>query len=187
MIDPIGVLLEEHRTLMQAFAPLRRAVRDLGERGDDALEDARPELAAVARIMATDLLAHARKEDEALFPALEAVFGSESTPTAAMRAEHASIHAEAERFRRTLHELNEVEHPAIVHAGSVLQGLVAGRADAGRLRATAERILELVDAHFQKEETVLFPMACAILTPEALADVGRRMEALAESGTATGR
>jgi hemerythrin-like domain-containing protein len=180
--DPIDVLLGEHRDILAEFARLRTAVADLAARGEAALPAARPVLAGVGTMMATRLLLHARKEDEALFPALEAVFGAEGTPTAAMREEHRAIHAEAERFRATLRELNDVEHPALVSEGAALRGLVAGRAGAEPLRRTGERILDLVDTHFGKEEQVLFPMARAILSDEAMRGVMRRMEDIAGGG-----
>ena len=69
-------------------------------------------------MMGTRLLRHAKKEDEALFPALEAAWGRvEGTPTAIMRMEHSMIHNRANLFRETLRHLNEVEHPAIVSHG----------------------------------------------------------------------
>ena len=83
--DPIAHLLEEHVDIMRQVQPLRRAVRDLEERGEEAVEGARTALEAVARMMATQLHRHARMEDEALFPALERVFGTVGTPTAVMR------------------------------------------------------------------------------------------------------
>src|SRR6266511_5811171 len=109
MRDPIDRLLEEHRAIMARVEDLRRAVADLRRRGDAALTDALPALEAVSLMMRTDLVAHARREDEALFPELEAVLGTMETPTTVMREEHRAIHARADLFRRTLHELTEVE------------------------------------------------------------------------------
>ena len=178
MRDPIDQLLEEHAGIMAEVAELRRAVRSLSERGEAALPAAQSALAAVSRMMETRLLLHARKEDEALFPALERIFGADGGPTAIMRREHQEIHAQAALFRRTLHELNQVEHPAIVAGGARLASLVAAGASAEALRATGAEILRLLDLHFEKEETILFPMARQLLTPESLEDVARRMETL---------
>jgi regulator of cell morphogenesis and NO signaling len=176
MRDPIDHLLEEHRVIMADFEALRRAVEDLRRRGDTALPDALPALRRVGDMMATTLHRHARKEDEALFPALEKVFGTGGGPTMVMRQEHRDIHAGAELFRRTLHELNEVEHPAIVAGGEALRDLSAAGGSADQLRRTGEEIVNLVDLHFGKEENILFPMAREVLTPEALEAVGRRIE-----------
>ncbi len=179
MQDPIDHLLDEHREIMIQVEGLRHAVRALEERGEAAVAEALPELEAVGRMMATQLLRHARKEDDALFPALEAVFGTVGTPTAVMRMEHRQIHAEAEKFRATLRELNEVEHPAIVAGGERLRGLTAAGAGAEALRDTGSEIVRLLDLHFGKEEDILFPLARQILDGAALAEVGKRMEEIA--------
>jgi hemerythrin-like domain-containing protein len=176
MRDPIDHLLEEHRVIMAQIDALRRAVVDLRRDGDAALPAALPVLKEVGHMMATTLLRHARKEDEALFPELERVFGSGGGPTAVMRQEHRDIHAGADLFHRTLRELNEVEHPAIVAGGEALRALAAGGGSAEQLCRIAEEIVELVDLHFGKEEGILFPMAREILTPEALAATAERME-----------
>lgn len=178
MHDPIRHLLDEHREIMAQVAGLRHAVRLLAERGEQALPDALPALRQVGRMMATRLLHHARKEDEALFPALESRLGGEGGPTGVMRQEHRDIHEQAALFHQTLQELNEVEHPAIVRSGARLRGLADSGGSAEELRRTGETIIRLLDMHFAKEEEVLFPMARGILTPEALDEVARRMEAI---------
>ena len=176
MQNPIDALLEEHRAIMAEVAALRNAVKDLGERGDAAVPEALPALRAVGEMMATQLLRHAKKEDEALFPALEAVFGSEMGPTAVMRREHREIHAQGDLFRRTLHELHEVEHPAIERRAAELREIAGKGGAAAQLRATGAEIIRLLDSHFGKEETVLFPMARNLLQPESLRRVMERME-----------
>jgi len=182
MLDPIDQLLAEHREIMAEVETLRRAVDDLHARGEAALPGAVPALASAGRMMATRLLRHARKEDEALFPALERAFGSPEDsaggPTAVMREEHRLIHERATVFRRTLHELNEVEHPAIVAGGARLRALAHGGADAATLAETGEAIVSLLDLHFGKEEQILFPMAREILSREALRAVTERMDAI---------
>jgi len=177
--DPIEHLLEEHAIIMKRIEDLRRAIDDLRRRGDAALPDARPVLEDAGRMMATTLHRHARKEDEALFPAIEAIFGTSGTPTAVMREEHRAIHGRADLFRRTLHELNEIEHPKIVAGGEALRGMTAAGASAESLRHTAEEIVSLLDMHFGKEEDILFPMAREVLEPDALSDVATKMEAIA--------
>lgn len=107
MIDPIQHLLDEHVEIMKQVAGLRSAVADLRAHDEAALDRARPALESVGRMMATQLLRHARKEDEALFPAVEEVLGAGFGPTEMMRDEHRAIHERAEAFRTTLHELNE--------------------------------------------------------------------------------
>ena len=80
MRNPIDALLEDHHAIMAKVADLRVAVRNLEERGEAAEAEALPALRAAGEMMTTQLLLHAKKEDEALFPALEAVFGTEMVP-----------------------------------------------------------------------------------------------------------
>ncbi|HEY3215840.1 MAG TPA: hemerythrin domain-containing protein [Candidatus Eisenbacteria bacterium] len=178
MRDPIRRLLDEHRAIMAEVEGLRRATRVLAERGEAAVAETLPVLESVGRMMATRLLEHARREDEALFPAVEKALGHAGGPTAVMREEHRRIHAEAARFRETLRELNEIEHPAIVAQGAALRQMTARGAGADALRDTAEQIIRLLDLHFGKEEDILFPMAREVLSAEELDRVAGQMEAL---------
>jgi len=175
---PIDRLLDEHRDIMAEVEALRSAIAELRDRGDAALPIALPALRSVGRMMATRLLNHARKEDEALFPAIERVLGTLEGPTAVMREEHRAIHDRARLFRETLRELNEVEHPAIVAGGAALRSLAERGGNAAALAETGEEIVSLLDLHFGKEEDILFPMARAVLSDEEMAEIGRRMEAI---------
>lgn len=177
-MNAIEHLLHEHRDIMTQVAALRTAVRDLDARGDAALPQALPVLRRIGHMMETQLALHARKEDDAFFPAIEAVIGAGSGPTAVMRVEHKDIHARGELLRRTLHELNEIEHPAIEAGGERLRALADGDGSAETLRATAVEIVELLDAHFGKEEQILFPMAEQMLDAETLTELGVKMEEL---------
>jgi regulator of cell morphogenesis and NO signaling len=179
MQDPIDQLLAEHREIMAEVETLRRAVADLHVRGEAALPAAVPSLASVGRMMATRLLRHARKEDEALFPAIEQAIGAGFGPTRVMREEHRSIHERSRLFRETLRELNEVEHPAIEAGGERLRALTGGGGgDAATLAATGATIVELLDLHFGKEEDILFPMAREVLPRDVLRAVADRMAAI---------
>jgi len=177
-MDPIRHLLDEHHAIMIEVADLRAAARDLAARGEPALPAALRVLRRIGHLMETQLARHARKEDEVLFPALEAIFGTDGTPTAVMRVEHSEIHAQGELLRRTLAELNAVEHPAIEAGGAQLRSLVAAGGSAEGLASTAAEIIRLLDTHFGKEEQVLFPMAAHLLGEAQLAAVGTAIEQL---------
>ena len=174
--DPIQRLLDEHVSLMARFEKLRVAVHLLGERGNDAMAEALPMLREAGEVMSSDLVAHARREDDVLFEAVEEVFGEDWGPTSVMRQEHRDIHGNITLFRDTLHELNEVEHPAIHRGIARLHDQLAGGATAESLRATGAELLAMLDAHFGKEEEILFPIARAQLGAEKLREVARRMD-----------
>lgn len=178
MIDPIDRLLQEHRAIMAELDDLRRAVADLRSGGPAALAAALPALQSVGQMMATRLLRHARKEDDALFPALESALGDDAGPTAAMREEHRVIHDRARLFRETLRELNQVEHPAIVAGGARLRALARPGADPAALAEVGAEIVDLLDQHFGREEHILFPMARELLSRDAMEEVAGRMEAI---------
>lgn len=178
MNDPIQHLLDDHRAIMAQVADLRRAAADLAARGEGAVADALPVLGRIAHMMETQLALHARKEDEALFPALEALFGGDGGPVQVMRMEHRAIHGEGERLRRTLRELHQVEHPQIEAGAEKLKALASSGGSADTLKASAEEIIRLLDMHFGKEEEVLFPMALNLLDDQVMQEVGGRIEAM---------
>ena len=97
---------------------------------------------------------------------------------AVMRAEHVDIEAQAQLFRRTVQQLERVEHPAILAGGDALAAVAAGAADTAGLVALARDLVDLLESHFGKEEAILFPMAQQMLSPDERADVARRMDAL---------
>jgi regulator of cell morphogenesis and NO signaling len=174
--DAIDVLLEEHRQLMVPIHNLRRVVESLATRGEEALPEARSVLAEVALLMTTRLLDHARKEDDALFPALERTFDRNHGPTAVLRAEHQDIEARAHLFKRTVHELEHVEHPAILARGQALGALAAGQGDVPAMVTFTRDLISLLESHFGKEEEILFPMARQMLSPAELLEIARQME-----------
>ena len=176
--DPIDRLLGEHAALQARFEPLRRSLRELAAGREEPVATLFPALREVARVMTTELIEHARREDEVFFPAVEAAMGDAFGPTAVMREEHREIHAGAGRFKSTLRELHEVQHPAIVEGGERLRAMVEGTADTGEVSKIASALLSLIDDHFAKEEQVLFPMSRQLLDAEGLRQVAARMDEL---------
>lgn len=150
-VSAVSILSGEHRVILQVLSALeamaaRSAAGDL-PRADagDALE--------VLRTFADKC--HHGKEEDILFPALEAQvpgFG----PTQVMRAEH-------------------VDGRALIRAmgEAVAAGAAAAFADAAR------GYVDLLRAHIGKEDDILFRMAQEMLSPEqdaAILDAYRRIE-----------
>ena len=177
-MNPIQHLLEEHKVIMAQIADLRKVVADLAARGEAAMPEALPVIDRIGKMMETQLALHAKKEDDALFPAVEAVVGAEGGPTYVMRQEHKDIHGQGVLLRETLRELNEVEHPKIEAGRKRMKELVANGGSASALRENAEEIIRLLDMHFDKEEQILFPMAENILDDETLNRIGKQIEAM---------
>lgn len=91
------------------------------------------------------LLSHARIEETLLFPGLEPHLG-EMGPLAVMRSEHQQIDDLLDAARQ--------------------------ETEAGALKATVGRLLDVAQAHFGKEEQVLFQMARQVLDEAALTALG---------------
>lgn len=185
-MDAIKHLLDEHALIMSQLAELRGTVADLAARGEAGLPDALPVLARAGDLLGTRLESHARKEENALFPAMERVIG-EQGPTAVMRMEHEDIHGQGRLLRDTLRELNEVEHPLIDATREQLRQSLAGGGSAATLRGIAEQILQIIDMHFYKEEQILYPMAQQLLAPGVLEEVGAAIAAMDEAEAAARR
>ncbi len=173
--NPIDQLLQEHRSIMAQVADLETAVAALAAHGESALPDNLSVFSHIGRMMATELEEHRLREDDVLFPALEELIGRQG-PTAVMRYEHQLLHDQGELLRETLHELNEVQHPAIEAGGEQIRALAANGGSAAELQATGQEIIELLQAHFSKEEGILFPMARNMLDEEVLAEIAARFQ-----------
>lgn len=134
-------LLGEHAVLYDLFDWMR----DVAAKDADA-PALRPAVLAVERL----LVAHARVEEDLLFPALESHVGPMG-PLAVMRAEH-----------REIEDLIEA---------------AKNEADGTALKSTLGQLLDLAHGHFQKEEAALFPMARQFIGEAALSELADRWAA----------
>jgi iron-sulfur cluster repair protein YtfE (RIC family) len=174
------VLLEEHQGIRAIVNPALAAGKDISQRGQAALGEHNAALAALAGLLIGDLSRHAAKEDEILFPAIEAALGSSEGPTAVMRAEHRGIHACGARYRQLLAGLR-VDATAGVKSSNQAPGPDAATAGVtlAAAQALAENLRELGDligVHFEKEEVILFPLAESLLPLEEQLALGARLK-----------
>jgi hemerythrin-like domain-containing protein len=142
--DPIGILLAEHRTILQVLSEADR-------------ERARLEHTGILRtglwhdvlrfLREFDLGVHHQKEDNLLFRALEGCgLSPNNGPTTVLRDEH----------RRMEHWQGRLEH-AIHHR------------DAPRIAAAAANYCDLARTHILKENQIVFPLSRRLLAPQQLA------------------
>jgi len=174
------VLLEEHEKIRAVVNPAVEARKDVAQRGEAALREHGAALSALAGLLIGDLSRHAAKEDEILFPAIEAALGSSQGPTAVMRAEHRGIHACGARYRQLLAGLR-LDGPVGAKASGHAPGPDAETASvtAAAAQALAEQLRELGDligVHFDKEEAILFPLAESLLPLEEQLALGTRLK-----------
>ena len=131
-------LLGEHAVLYGLFDYLRDTVLDSND-----LREVQTAVAILDRL----LRAHARAEEDLLFPSLEPYLG-QMGPLTVMRGEHREIDA--------LLDATRTEN------------------DLDALKSLIGRLLTLVHGHFQKEEQVLFGMARQFLDDAVLTSLGNQ-------------
>jgi hemerythrin-like domain-containing protein len=134
---------EHHYGLMLCL----RIHRGLPLHGDDETW-VRAKAAQVAQFFATDLAAHFKAEEEALFPAMRDYAGAPE-----LLSELLSEHSELERLAARL-------------GGSEVAGLVAALGE----------FADLLEAHIRKEERELFPLYESQVGAELAAEVGRAVK-----------
>ena len=164
MSRPIDDLMHEHEAILFAL---------------QILEDFEQRAAAGAPVDSADVNAflgflrefadrcHHGKEEGILFPALvSAGVAQEGGPVGVMLYEH-------DQGRHWIAEM--------------AASLLGPRFDAARFAPAARRYRELLQAHIQKENEVLFPMAERLLAPEQLDQIFERFEAHEEEVIGAGR
>ncbi len=157
---PIHILLAEHRLLLGFAEELRGVAEELGQAGGfDSAHDGLKRLGrTVERFKAST--SHYVREENVLFPYLEKHGITE--PPAVMWMDH-------DKIREIEKELYE---------------LVEGRETLGfqeftrRLKERALALAEMLSAHFQKENRVLFPTALKVLSAEEWPEVRRQFDDL---------
>lgn len=144
-IDPIDALYDEHEAALRELERLRVAAKSLDGPQAAGLAD----LEAALAFLATEIRAHNAWEEDHLFPKLELYTGPQG-PCMVMRAEH-----------RQLWDLYD-------RVGPVLTAVKEGRAtqdETAQLSRIASAIVDLLVAHIEKENQILFPMARNMLRP----------------------
>jgi hemerythrin-like domain-containing protein len=157
-MHPLQLLMEEHRVIEQAIGVLSAYARQVGEGKDHPRADL-AELVAFIREFADRH--HHGKEEDILFRAM-ASHGMpvDAGPLAVMLAEH----DQGRRYAQALAELA---------AGAGAWDDPARQ----RLSAAANGYAQLLLAHIQKEDSVLYPMASRIIPAEAWGPIASEFEA----------
>lgn len=159
-------LREDHVQVLEKLAQLGRATAALG--GSES-EQARATLTEVADFLDKELRLHLRKEEEILFPPLEAVIGRDMGPIAVMRQEHEEIRSRQGELLFLVEELGEGENSAEIRR---------------RIQQVSPYLRNLLTMHIHKEDFVLFPMAEQALQQPSWEEMERKVHALAARGGA---
>jgi iron-sulfur cluster repair protein YtfE (RIC family) len=140
-----GVLYDEHRTVQSRLAKVEPLLRP-----SSSPEVFAQGLGALLAVLEKELPPHFAKEEEALFPVMESVMGRGFPPIEVMKAEHAFL----------------IEHFQAVRDSSAKLLALAGARDP-RLEALKHLtpLLQTLEDHILKEDSVLLVMAADQLEP----------------------
>lgn len=170
-MDPIAVLMEEHRAIEKVLRAARGCAAAL-EAGRGIPREDIADFAEFIRGYADER--HHGKEEDLLFAALRAHgMPADVGPIAVMTAEH----GEGRRWAGILHD-------AAARTGPF---------DASGMKLVAEALrgyTELLTAHIWKEENILYPMARQYLGERVLAELSQsvaQFDALLEQAGATAK
>lgn len=163
-------LLREHREIEKVLSVLESLLKQQAKElqwGQAEREDFK----WISEVLGNHLNHHVRKEDEVLFPALEAFLPRDLGPLAVLRAEHADLRDIFDRLVRAGESrLKGNDQPEVIEGFKRYGGA----------------ILQIVRDHIYKEDRVLFPMVARFLSPERDAHLREQMEAINASRAAGG-
>lgn len=140
--DPFSILIAEHALLRQRLVRAEAAVSDQSD--DSAVRHA---LGALSESLGI----HQRREDVALYPLCESLFGGKRGAAAVLRDDHEAIGRQVGALLRESEDRGRVSSPHL------------------------DRLREAVDAHFGKEERILFPLTAALLSGTESSALTRRL------------
>ncbi|TAK37033.1 MAG: hemerythrin domain-containing protein [Chloroflexota bacterium] len=149
----------EHQSVLQYLDKLEKHSQQWGSGGASDAE-AKAGLEEVLTFFDQELELHLKKEEVALFPAMEAVIGTDG-PTHVMLIEH-------EELRKNLAQLKTLV-PTLSEPDGVLSK---------QLKKTGDYVCRLLREHIEKEDAVLFPMADQIVPPAEMAKVDQKVREL---------
>jgi len=162
----VEILIAEHRAVEKALQELEGWIDDFST-NSEVSDAAKQALGNLSDFLSRDLALHIRKEEEALFPALEQFLPREEGPLAVMFHEHGEITGENQALREGVAGLDQ-------HASS------AGQA-ATQIREHGRSLIQELRSHLFKEERVLFPFAEARLGEKKDREIVEKFEALASN------
>jgi regulator of cell morphogenesis and NO signaling len=154
-VHPTEELRQEHQAVLKLLNSLNGVIASAefsrAESWKGPLEEA-------LTFFKTDVAIHFKKEEDALFPAMEKYLGREGGPIAVMLNEHEQ--------HNTL--LKEIDRATAAN-------------DLAALRSTWVSFHALLTMHITKEDSVLFPIAERLLAEEEWLEVAQKMEKLSNA------
>ncbi|MFX3623423.1 MAG: hemerythrin domain-containing protein [Ectobacillus sp.] len=148
-------LMQEHRMLVVQKEALLHLAAPI-ERGEDiSYEEVLLCLCYKVQEFYKSFMKHTAKEEAFLYPLLAKCLGTEAGPVAVMELEHEQVAFHLTTF------LN--------HAKNACDPIP--KAEAKSLVYHLAEMADILNGHFEKEETIIFPLAEQLLTEEDKADI----------------
>lgn len=158
--QPLGLLSDCHRRVERFLTILDRVGK---ESPDDSLPDQyREGLNTALNYFRDAAPKHTRDEEDSLFPRIQ-----HSSEAKAIMERLESEHQFADLFHAELEEMGR---------RWLTQGALAPRSRR-RFCECTEKLLKLYAEHIRVEDEELFPLAATLLSPDAIAAIGREMAA----------
>ncbi|MGB7624859.1 MAG: hemerythrin domain-containing protein [Terriglobia bacterium] len=151
-VHPTEELRQEHRAVLKLLNDLNGVIASAEAMNAGSWK---PSFENGLAFFNRDVAIHFKKEEDALFPAMEKYLGREGGPIAVMLNEH-------KQHNSLLRELG----------GAIAAGNLAV------LRSTWESFYSLLTMHILKEDSVLFPMAERLLVEGEWIEVAQKMDEL---------
>ncbi len=156
--QPISILMEEHKFMLQMAEKLNMAVRKVLQVSEISyVGDEIHNIQHIAEDFA-DAEKHYLREENVLFPILEKHGITE--PPAIMWVEHNQIREKKQNLRKLIEDLNATSFQDFKK----------------QLAETAESINSLLTGHFYKENNILFPAALRVVTDEEWPEIRKEFD-----------
>ena len=173
-LDALQELTHEHEAVLLNLAALQQVLGEMQD-GLHQVDSAALDTAEnVVRFLRMDLAVHLRKEEEILFPPLEARLGRQQGPIGVMLMEHEDLRRIVQRLSDALSLLRADAEPAS-RKDTHQEVLRWGRGLIGLLRQ-----------HIAKEDQCLFPMAASHLGRPQLLVLGEEMRVMGRDAGSRG-
>ncbi|MBS7619052.1 DUF438 domain-containing protein [Candidatus Bathyarchaeota archaeon] len=155
---PIGILLEEHRIMLQLAERIESILKKLNL--TEEMKDIEEEVHGLEHIARdfTDSEKHYLREENVLFPVIERHGITE--PPAVMWMEHDKIREKKKIFSKLVNEYD----------------MIGFRDFKSRLSEVSTTLTELLRSHFFKENNILFPTALKVVTAEEWRNIRREFD-----------
>jgi PAS domain S-box-containing protein len=156
--NPVNVLIEEHKMLLQFLEELSIIVNNVQQAKDQSyVNEVAPQLKHIAEDF-LDAEKHYLREENVLFPILEKHGITE--PPAVMWMEHTKLREQKKKFHKLIGDYDNMSFQDFK----------------GQLCEVAESLYSVLSSHIYKENNILFPTALQVVTEQEWKDARKEFD-----------